>query len=155
MTHTAIKLPMKVPLKLLLLQLNSPKHRPLWDSNVKTMEILSGYEYDSHYLYRTMSLALYKADFVDKKIVGTLENNIIIISYGVDEKKPQVSGFTRGLTTLSIQKIEIEDNTIVLHDYSQTDARSPIAKAFAGLGPGRQFDWGKALINRLKSITTT
>lgn len=150
MTHTKIRFPTVIPLALLLQQLNSPDHRPLWDSHVKTMEIISGDLFSEYFLYRTLSVFLYKADFVDKKIIGLVKDQVVIIGYGVEGKKEIEKGFTRALTIMSIHKISIENGITVMENYSQTDAKSQIAKTFAGFGPGKLFDWGRALINRVK-----
>ena len=152
MTHTQIRFPSTVPLALLLQQLNSDKHRPIWDTHVKHMEILSGNEHSEYFMYRTMGIMLYKADFVDKKIVGVKGEEVIVVGYGVEGQKEPVSGFTRAVTTLSIHKIRNEGGVTVLENYAQTDAKSQLAKAFAGLGPAKLIDWGKALIKRVKLL---
>ena len=152
MTHTQVIFPKIIPLHVLLEQLNSPDHRPKWDSHVKYMEIISGNEFGEYYLYRNFSVALYKADFTDKKIVAIVDDSVVIIGYGVDGKRDPLNEYTRGITILSIHIIKNENDVTVLNNYSQTNANSAIAKAFAGLGPAKLLDWGKALIKRINSL---
>ncbi|OMJ76438.1 hypothetical protein SteCoe_24179 [Stentor coeruleus] len=153
MAHT-MKFKSYIPLKLLIEQLNSCEQRPQWDTHVSSMEIIKGDIFSEYYLYRTMKILLFSADFVDKKIVAIYGDAVVIIGYAAQGIREPIKGTTRSSTILSIHKITIENGVTVMNNYSQTDANSLMAKAVAKLGPAKLIEWGRALVKRIESLNT-
>lgn len=154
MAHTILKFKSQIPLKLLIEQLNSPEQRPQWDTHVNVMEVIKGDIFSEYYLYRTIKIIFFTADFVDKKIVATFGDAVVIIGYAAQGVREPIKGTTRSQTILSIHKITIENGVTVMNNYSQTDANNIMAKAVAKLGPAKLVDWGRALIKRIESLNT-
>ena len=145
-TNVKINLELKVPLKIILDLMLISEQRLKWDSVLEHLEVIEGNDFHN-ITYKRIKVLFYTAEFIDRQIVTTFNNNVYIITYSTGEdivRKDQK--YARAHTFMGVFEIsEINGNT-ELAMINQVDPKSKMSFLAGSWGITNQKFW----IQRLK-----
>lgn len=85
-----------------------------------------------------ISILGYKGDYVEKRIVATHEDMVVIIYYSINHPdKPIYNGINRGISYIGVTMIKLVNDRTEITMYSQTNPNSTLGKLFSNLAVTR------------------
>ncbi|CAG9313911.1 unnamed protein product [Blepharisma stoltei] len=141
----------RVPLRIILDELNTPEKRMAWDKNFKIYEIIGGDFPRNYTIYYLISVLGYKGDYIEKKIISIWNDKVVVITYSVEnENKPPINGINRGTTHLGVTIISLLNERTEITMYNQTEPNSTLGKLFTNLAVGKMGAWCKKYKNAIQ-----
>lgn len=96
-------------------------------------------------------MRIYKGDYVERRLLGTQDNSVILVSYSVDhESRPVSQKFARGTTIFGVFQIYETDRGVELLFHTQTNSNSRIGPIFNASVPGCLFSWFLKMKSNIK-----